>query len=68
MDIDKDIFNLIEEQANIYKDKLAIIDDNINVKLTYSELEKKSYEYGNYLLNMGLKKGDKVIIFVQMNV
>ena len=48
MDIDKDIFNLIEEQANIYKDKLAIIDDNINVKLTYSELEKKTYEYGNY--------------------
>ena len=36
--------------------------ENYDKQLTYSELEKLSNEFGTYLLNNGLKKGDRIAI------
>lgn len=65
-EIDPDKFiSLVElfEQAFLeYKDKTAFI--NMDVKLTYGELDQKSHQFSAYLQNQGLIKGDAVAIMM----
>ena len=52
-------------------DRTAIIfeaDDGSVSKLTYRELHKKVCKFANGLKSLGIKKGDRVIIYMPMSV
>jgi amino acid adenylation domain-containing protein len=52
----------LELNASQLTDKTAVVCDNR--LLTYNELDTLSNRLGNYLLEIGLKKGDRVAIFI----
>ena len=63
--------NIFERLLFSHKDKPAIIwePNNPNEKhriLTYGELYKKTCQFANVLLKKGVKKGDRVIIYIPM--
>ncbi|MFM9433659.1 acetyl-CoA synthetase [Janthinobacterium sp. CG_23.3] len=52
-------------------DKIAIIfeaDDGQSSKVTYKELHEKVCKFANGLKSLGIKKGDRVIIYMSMSV
>ncbi len=53
-------FDRLAAQAERLPDKLAVTDDERS--LTFSELLDRSKSYAAYLLSLGLKKGDVVIV------
>ncbi|MES2538353.1 MAG: acetate--CoA ligase [Pseudomonadota bacterium] len=57
--------------ANGNADKVAIIfeaDDGKSVTLTYKELHQKVCQFANGLKSLGIKKGDRVVIYMPMSV
>jgi len=63
--------NIFERHLPDRKDQVALIwepnDPNEdNVELTYQELFEKVKEYANALLKLGIKKGDRVAIYLPM--
>jgi acyl-CoA synthetase (AMP-forming)/AMP-acid ligase II len=60
------ISELFYEAAGLHPEKLALIDgDN---RITYSALQKQVDETAQDFINAGLKKGDRVLIFVPMSI
>ena len=63
--------NIFERNLPERKDQIALIwepnDPNeANVELTYGELYDKVRQYANALLKLGIKKGDRVAIYLPM--
>ena len=62
--------NCIDRHLKNKKDKTAIIwvgdDPSISKKITYKELHKKVSKTANGLKNLGVKKGDRVTIYLTM--
>jgi acetyl-CoA synthetase len=63
--------NIFERHLPERKDQIALIWEpndptEENVKLTYEELFDKVKEYANALLRLGIKKGDRVAIYLPM--
>jgi acetyl-CoA synthetase len=57
--------------ANGNADKIAIIfesDDGVAKHVSYRELHKKVCKFANGLRSLGIKKGDRVIIYMPMSV
>lgn len=60
------ISGLFYEAARQHPDKLALIDGDHHI--TYSALQKQVDETAQDFINAGLKKGDRVLIFVPMSI
>ena len=62
--------NCIDRHAKINPDKVAIIwegdDPNISKKISYKELHKNVSKTANVLKKIGVKKGDRVTIYLTM--
>jgi len=63
--------NIFERHLPERKDQIALIWEpndpkEDNVKLTYGQLFDKVKEYANALLNLGIKKGDRIAIYLPM--
>lgn len=56
------IGKLLEERAKKYKDKEAIIFED--QRITYKELNEQAERLANFLMNRGIKRGDKVSIWL----
>ncbi|MFN5417113.1 MAG: AMP-binding protein [Flavobacteriia bacterium] len=62
-------FNIVShflEKAEIYPTKKAIIYQE--KVITYGELKTQVLQTANYLLSKGIKKGDRVLVFVPMSM
>jgi acyl-CoA synthetase (AMP-forming)/AMP-acid ligase II len=62
-------FNISElffEAAALYPDHIAIIDGE--KQITYRELQQQVNETTRYFMSKGIKKGDRVLIFVPMSI
>lgn len=62
----KSIQNLFEEQVEINQNKIAVVFEGIEV--TYKELNEKSNQLANFLINNGLKKGDVVALMIDKSI
>ena len=58
------VSSIVEKQARLIPDKHAIIDDSHSIKITYSQLFKRSKRFANALLDMGLQPGDRVAMML----
>jgi acetyl-CoA synthetase len=63
--------NIFERNMHMRKDQIAIIWEpndpkEKEVRLTYGELFDKVKQFSNALINMGIKKGDRVAIYLPM--
>ena len=63
--------NIFEKQLFIRKNQPAIIwepnnPDEATITLTYQELFEKTCQFANVMLKNGIKKGDRVIIYMPM--
>ena len=62
--------NCLDRHLATKGDKTAIIwesdDPNLSLKLTYNELHKKVCQFANVLQDQGVKKGDRVTIYLPM--
>jgi len=56
------LFNIVEVSAQRYPDKTAII--YYGTRITYSELWDSILNFAGYLKELGIKKGDKVAIYM----
>ena len=62
-------FNIVShflEKAELYPTKKAIIYQE--KVITYGELKTQVIHTANYLLSKGIKKGDRVLVFVPMSM
>ena len=67
------ISNRLTEMAKIHPDKKAVIFPHFNKKsdkyvyesLTFKELEIRSNKFAQQLSKLGLKKGDKTLLFLK---
>ena len=57
-----EVAKLLETQGKEYADKPAVIFKNKNI--SFSQLRDLSFRFANSLINLGIKKGDKVAIYV----
>ena len=53
---------LVEEQAKKYKDKVFLYWNDITI--SYSQLNELTNKVGNFLYDLGIKKGDKVSVYL----
>ena len=56
------LFNIVEVSAQRFPDKSAII--YYGTRITYSELWDNILNFAGYLKELGIKKGDKVAIYM----
>ncbi len=63
-------FNCLDRHLNDKGDKIAIIwesdDPSVSKKISYSDLHKMVCKFANGLKSLGLKKGDRVTIYLPM--
>ncbi len=63
-------FNCLDRHLKDKGDKIAIIwesdDPNVSKEITYNELHKMVCKFANGLKSLGLKKGDRVTIYLPM--
>lgn len=52
--------SMLKERAEKYGDQIAVVSSNTHI--TYSELDKKVDRLASGLLNLGIKKEDRVVI------
>lgn len=52
----------VEKRSQLTPDKVAIIDGENNSRYTYKKLGERAHSFANYLLNKGIKKGDRVAL------
>jgi len=62
------IANFIFDQSTIQPSKTAIIDPKKNQQITFIEFEKLASKVSNYLASLGVKKGDRVVLFVKPGI
>jgi acetyl-CoA synthetase len=66
-------YNCLDRHLEIHGDKIAVVWESNDVnaesqKFTYRELHKKTSQFANLLLANGVKKGDRVCIYMPMIV
>lgn len=61
-----DVFKILERNAQIFKDKNALIYQD--QALTFSDLKNKSIDLALGLAKLGVKKGDKVAIYLPTSI
>ena len=54
---------LVKTQAEKYKDKTFIYQHD--QEISYSDLDKYTNKVANFLYDLGIRKGDKVSIYLQ---
>lgn len=54
--------------AVLTPDKPAVINGTTGERLTYRELDQRSNRFAQYLLSLGLQRGDRVAIFLENNI
>ncbi len=61
-------YNAVDRHLNTWrKNKVALYwegDDGVEKKFTFEELSEMSSQFGNYLKKLGVKRGDRVFIFL----
>ena len=62
------IIDKMKELKKQYPDKTALFDLKTGNKLTFSEIDEKSDKICSYLKKKGLKRGDKIVIFVPIGI
>ena len=63
--------NCLDRHLNTQGDKTAIIfeaDDGSVTRITYRELHKETCRFANALKSLGIKSGDRVIIYMPMSI
>ncbi len=58
--IDLTVGEVLTETAKLYPDQTALITFEGDRSITYKEFEESSRNFGKYLLSAGIKRGDKV--------
>jgi acetyl-CoA synthetase len=64
-------YNCLDRQLKANGDKVAIIfeaDDGRVTKITYRELHRKVCQMANALKSLGIKQGDRVLIYMPMSI
>jgi long-chain acyl-CoA synthetase len=60
-DVYSSLVDLLDDSCKKYSNSIAYV--NMGTELTYSEIDQKSKDFANYLLNeCGLKKGDRIAL------
>lgn len=55
--------DLLRRSVEMFPDKVALVDrGNSDQETTYAQLEKKSNQFANRLIDFGMKKGDRVAL------
>ena len=58
------ISRVLTDKASLFGDKIAIVDISKKT-LTFKELENLSNSYANGFKSLGIKKGDRVLVFIK---
>jgi long-chain acyl-CoA synthetase len=58
------VLHAIEQHANVLHNKVAVIDADLDCKLTYGELWLSVRVFARRLIDEGVKKGDRVVVRV----
>lgn len=61
-------FDVVDAVADKYPDKLAMLHisgDKTERRFTYNDMKKESARAANYLLSLGVKKGDRVMVVLK---
>ena len=61
-------FDIVDQIAKKYPDKLAMIHiskDKTERKLTFNDMKRASNQCANYFKNLGIKKGDRVMLVLK---
>lgn len=61
-------FDVVDAVADKYPDKLAMLhisNDKTERRFTYKDMKKESARAANYLLSLGIKKGDRVMVVLK---
>jgi acetyl-CoA synthetase len=64
-------YNCLDRHLKTQPDKVAIIfeaDDGEVTKITYQQLHAKVCQFANALKSLGIKKGDRVLIYMPMSI
>ncbi|OFW81220.1 MAG: acetate--CoA ligase [Alphaproteobacteria bacterium RIFCSPLOWO2_01_FULL_40_26] len=62
-------YNCLDRHLTQHSDKVAIIwegDDPNGQKITYRELHEQTCQFANFLISRGIKKGDRICIYMPM--
>lgn len=60
-----DIYALVEQAALKWGDKTGFIFDEFDIHLTFEEIHRKTNQIANYLLKIGINKGDRVGLMIK---
>ena len=61
-------FDVVDAVADKYPDKLALLhvsSDKTERRFTFNDMKKESARAANYLLSLGIKKGDRVMVVLK---
>ena len=61
-------FDIVDEIANSYPEKLAMIHvdkNHVERRLTFKDIKRASNQTANYLKSLGIKRGDKVMLVLK---
>lgn len=62
MQLYENVYDLLIKAENNFGDRTAIIEDD--KEISYSEMRKKSFKLANALYSLGIKRGDKIAIYL----
>ena len=62
------IIDKIKDLRKQYPDNTALFDLKTGNKITFTQIDTKSDEICNYLVQKGLKKGNKIVVFVPIGI
>ena len=62
------IVDKIKELRSLYPDKTALFDLHTGKKVTFTQIDKKSNYVCDYLRKKNFKKGDKIVVFIPIEV
>ncbi|BBM47278.1 AMP-binding enzyme [Leptotrichia wadei] len=62
------IVDKIKELRSLYPDKTALFDLNTGKKVTFTQIDEKSNYVCDYLRKKNFKKGDKIVVFIPIEV
>ncbi len=58
------VYQVMEQAANRWGDKTALIFDDTNEKYTFHEVKERAEHYASVLVGLGIEKGDKVVLMM----
>jgi len=57
------IHHFLEESTELFPDKTALVHDE--VRATYKQINTKANRLANRLINLGISKGDRVVLLLE---